>query len=152
MGRKITDDTGHVRLDCQEFTASSSSFIHLTRLQAWDGHRAASGSPKTRQKMHLPAQSTWRMGLEFTHHAPPTPPGGHARGASARHSTHTEPAGASGAAGAAPCTCRGRLRAAILFGTPPPESLTMGDAGRHIVTPHAESPVAPSLGRSAGHW
>ena len=139
------------------------------------------------------------MGLKFTYHAPTTPPIRLARGASVRPSTHTEPAGASGAAGAAPGARRWRPRAPILFGTPPPATLTLGDAGRHLVTPHAESPVAldarvhphragggvvarprrdpqrsarcsggagtvgaavrrrrrrlaPSLGRSAGHW
>ena len=74
--------------------------------------------------------------------APPTPLGGRARGASVRPSTHAAPAGASGAPGGAPRARRGRPRARTLFGTPPPETCALSDAGRLRVTPHAESPVA----------
>ena len=70
-----------------------------------------------------------------------------ARGASVRPSTNTEPAGASGAPGAARCALRGRQRALLLFGTPLPKTCAMGDIGSHW----AKSPVA--LGeRMHPHW
>ena len=70
-----------------------------------------------------------------------------ARGASVRPSTNTEPAGASGAPGAARCALRGRQRAPLLFGTPLPKTCAMGDIGSHW----AKSPVA--LGeRMHPHW
>ena len=83
-----------------------------------------------------------RGGLEVTYHAPPTPPGGRARGASARPSTHAEPAGARGGRAERPRPRLRRPRAPALFGTPPPETCALSDAGRPWVTPHAESPVA----------
>ena len=54
-----------------------------------------------------------------------------ARGASVRPSTNAEPAGASGAPGAARCALRGRQRAPLLFGTPLPKTCAMGDIGSH---------------------
>ena len=81
-----------------------------------------------------------------------------AHGASVRHSTNTEPASASGAAGAAPCARRGLKRAPLLFGTSLPGTCALGDTGSHRVTAHAKSPVAldermhPNLAPSVLRW
>ena len=78
-----------------------------------------------------------------------------ARGASVRPSTNTEPAGASGAPGAARCALRGRQRAPLLFGTPLPKTCAMGDIGSHWVTtwlPMSAIAWFPRTPNHPWHW
>ena len=78
-----------------------------------------------------------------------------ARGASVRPSTNTEPAGASGAPGAARCALRGRQRALLLFGTPLPKTCAMGDIGSHWVTtwlPMSAIAWFPRTPNHPWHW
>ena len=78
-----------------------------------------------------------------------------ARGASVRPSTNTEPAGASGAPGAARCALRGRQRALLLFGSPLPKTCAMGDIGSHWVTtwlPMSAIAWFPRTPNHPWHW
>ena len=84
--------------------------------------------------------------MKFTYHAPTTPPIRLARGASVRPSTHTEPAGASGAAGAAPGARRWRPRAPILFGTIERRRPPLGHPARRVAR-GTECTRAPAPGR-----
>ena len=57
MHRTRSIRTGHMRLDCQEFVMSTLSLIQWAMAYRQLRGRAASLSPKSRPKVHLPAQS-----------------------------------------------------------------------------------------------
>ena len=57
MHRTRSISTGHMRLDCQEFVMSTLSLIQWAMAYRQLRGRAASLSPKSRPKVHLPARS-----------------------------------------------------------------------------------------------
>ena len=57
MHRNRSISTGHMRLDCQEFVMSTLSLIQWAMAYRQLRGRAASLSPKSRPKVHLPARS-----------------------------------------------------------------------------------------------